>query len=297
MTQTTQQRTQEETLHNIRMERAGAVGIITIDRPDRFNALDVLTAQDLRKAGLRFARDDSVRCVILAGHDRVFCSGADLKYIREHGERDDMSYLQPSGRELMPGYGATFKQILEYIHSAISEIRRAPKPFIAAVKGVAAAGGFGLAMCCDLVYASEEAVFEWAYGKTSLTGAESSTFFLPRLIGLRKTMELVLLNPRLSAIEARDMDLITGIFPRDSFDEDVLAVAQQLAAGPTPAYGIAKALINEASGVDRIDFHLDKELKQLSRIADTADFSEGLQAFFERRAPQFQSNDNEETAQ
>ena len=84
------------------------------------------------------------------------------------------------------GYGAVFKQILEYLHSTISEIRRAPKPFIAAVDGIAAAGGFGIAMACDLVFASERASFEWAYGKTGLTGAESSTFFLPRLIGLRR---------------------------------------------------------------------------------------------------------------
>ena len=94
-----------------------------------------------------------------------------------------------------PGYGEVFKQILEYIHSAISEIKRAPKPFIAAVDGIAAAGGFGIAMACDLVYASDRATFEWAYGKTGLTGAESSTFFLPRLIGLRRAMELVLLEP------------------------------------------------------------------------------------------------------
>ena len=100
-------------------------------------------------------------------------------------------YLQGS-RQTPKGYGEVFKQILEYIHSTISEIKRAPKPFIAAVDGVAAAGGFGIAMACDLVYASERATFEWAYGKTGLTGAESSTFFLPRLVGLRKALELVL---------------------------------------------------------------------------------------------------------
>src|SRR6266536_960256 len=105
--------------------------------------------------------------------------------------------------------GETFKQILEYIHSTISEIRRAPKPFIAAVDGSAAAGGFGIAMSCDLVFASTRATFEWAYGKTGLSGAESSTFLLPRLIGLRRAMELMLLNPRLAAHQAVDMGLVT----------------------------------------------------------------------------------------
>ena len=96
------------------------------------------------------------------------------------------AYLTPAARDVPAGYGERFKQILEYLHSTISEIRRAPKPFIAAVDGIAAAGGFGLAMSCDLVIASSRATFEWAYGKTGLTGAESSTFLLPRLVGLRR---------------------------------------------------------------------------------------------------------------
>ncbi len=122
------------------------VGIITIDRKERFNSLDVDTARDLRKAGLQMARDDQARAVILRGIPGIFCSGADLKYIRSGGDRQDLGYLQPSSREAGPGYGEIFKQILEYIHSTISEIRRAPKPFIAAVDGVAAAGGFGMAI-------------------------------------------------------------------------------------------------------------------------------------------------------
>ncbi len=138
-----------------------------------------------------------------AGAAGVFCSGADLKYIRAGGEPAELAYLQ-GGRPPSAGYGAIFQQILEYIHSAISEIQRAPKPFLAAVDGIAAAGGFGLAMSCDLVFASERATFEWAYGKTGLTGAESSTFFLPRLLGLRRAMELAFLNPRLDAAKALD---------------------------------------------------------------------------------------------
>src|SRR5690348_13772622 len=193
----------------------GAVGTITIDRPHRFNSLDVETARDLRKAGLQFARDEKIRAVVLRGSNGVFCSGADLKSIKAGGD-EGLDYLigcHPERNEgpgraegarngaILPltSYGAVFKQILEYIHSTISEIRRAPKPFIAAVDGVAAAGGFGLAMACDIVIASERASFEWAYAKTGLTGAESSTFMLPRLIGLRRSFELLFLNPRLDA--------------------------------------------------------------------------------------------------
>ncbi|HEX3110636.1 MAG TPA: enoyl-CoA hydratase-related protein, partial [Thermoanaerobaculia bacterium] len=283
----------------IRVEKRESVGIITIDRKERFNSLDVETARDLRKAGLSLARDEKVRAVILRGIPNVFCSGADLKYIRAGGDADDLSYLtnvgrasarpndQPGRAEARPTFGSIFKQILEYIHSTISEIRRAPKPFIAAVDGIAAAGGFGLAMSCDLVIASERATFEWAYGKTGLTGAESSTFFLPRLLGFRRAMELLFLNPRLDAKSALEYNLVTRVLPVDGFDDAVFAIAQQAASGPTEALGVAKGLINDAAGMDRLDYHLDRELENLARIADGSNFAEGIDAFFGKREPAF----------
>ncbi len=247
-----------------------AVGTITIDRRERFNSLDVETARELRKAGLRMARDASVRAVILRGAGGVFCSGADLKDIRN-----------------APSCGDAFKEILEYIHSTISEIRRAPKPFVAAVDGIAAAGGFGLAMSCDLVIASDRASFEWAYSKTGLTGAESSTFLLPRLIGLRRSFELLLLNPRIDAARALEIGLITTVVSSATFDDEVQRIARQLASGPTEAFGIAKELLNQAAGMDRLDVHLDRELEQLARIANGDNFAEGIDAFFEKRVPIF----------
>ena len=272
---------------HIRTGIEDGVGSITIDRPERFNSLDVRTAQDLRRAGLAMARDSDVRVVVLSGVDGVFCSGADLKYIRGGGEPADLAYLTPDARETPSGYGERFKQILEYLHSTIAEIRRAPKPFIAAVDGIAAAGGFGLAMCCDLVLASERAVFEWAYSKTGLTGAESSTFMLPRLVGFRRAMELVLLNPRLDARRALDLGLITAVHPVAGFDDEVRHCASSIAAGPRAALAIAKALMNQSVGMDRLDTHLDLELDHLSRIADGAEFAEGLDGFFAKRTPQF----------
>jgi 2-(1,2-epoxy-1,2-dihydrophenyl)acetyl-CoA isomerase len=266
-------------MKHIRIEREGAVGILTIARRERLNSLDVETAQDFRRAGLQLARDRDVR----------FCSGADLKYIRDGGDREDLGYLQPATRKPDEGYGEIFKQILEYIHSTISEIRRAPKPFIAAVDGPAAAGGFGIAMSCDLVIASERAWFEWAYFKTGLTGAESSTFFLPRLVGLRKALELVLLNPRLSAHEALEWGLINRVVPDGSLDFEAMKIAAELAESPTAAVGVAKNLLNQSAGMDRLDVHLDAELTELARIADGPNFAEGLAAFFDKRQPDFES--------
>ena len=280
--------TPQPALEHIRTRVADAVGYITIDRAERFNSLDVRTAQDLRRAGLALARDDEVRVVVLSGVEGVFCSGADLKYIRAGGDAEELGYLSPAARDTPAGYGERFKQILEYLHSTIAEIRRAPKPFIAAVDGIAAAGGFGLAMCCDLVYASERAVFEWAYSKTGLSGAESSTFMLPRLVGFRRAMELVLLNPRLSAERAFELGLVTDVFPTVVFEGEVQRVATVLAQGPMAALGVAKGLINQAAGMDRFDVHLDRELDHLTRIADGAEFAEGIESFFAKRPPRFQ---------
>jgi 2-(1,2-epoxy-1,2-dihydrophenyl)acetyl-CoA isomerase len=272
---------------HIRTRIDDAVGYITIDRPERYNALDVRTAQDLRRAGLMLARDSAVRVVVLSGVNGVFCSGADLKYIRVGGESEDLGYLSPTARETPSGYGERFKQILEYIHSTISEIRRAPKPFVAAVDGVAAAGGFGLAMCCDLVVASERSIFEWAYSKTGLTGAESSTFMLPRLVGFRRAMELVLLNPRVDARRALQLGLINDVYPSETFDEEVRRLAKRLVDGPADAFAVAKGLINQAAGMERLDVHLDRELDNLTRIADGAEFAAGFDGFFAKRAPDF----------
>ena len=272
---------------HIRTEIERGIGVLTIDRPKRFNSLDPSTARDLRKAGLQLARDPAVRVVVLRGAPGIFCSGADLKYIRAGGDPAELAYLTPGARPVPLGPGEVFKQILEYLHATISEIRRAPKPFIAAVDGACAAGGLGLAMACDLVFASERSTFEWAYAKTGLSGAESSTFFVPRLVGLRFAAEMLFLNTRLDAGAARAAGLVNGVFPVTGFDAEVEAVARRIASGPASAYAAAKQLFNEAMGVDRLDHHLDRELEALVRSADSPEFAEGIDAFFARRTPKF----------
>ncbi len=273
-------------MSHIRIDKDGAVGTLTMERRDRFNALDVQMAQDFRKAGLQLARDAEVRCMVVRGYPGVFCSGADLKYIRAGGVDEELKFLSES-RTVDAGFGERFKQILEYIHSTISEMKRAPKPVVCAVDGVAAAGGFGIAMAGDLVVCSERSIFEWAYGKTALTGAESSTFFLPRLVGLRRAFGMAFLNPRLEARKALEWGLVNEVYPTESFDADVLALARRLADGPTRSFAVTKQLLNQSGIVDRLDWHLDQEIAELARIANTADFGEGIAAFFEKRPPKF----------
>jgi 2-(1,2-epoxy-1,2-dihydrophenyl)acetyl-CoA isomerase len=273
----------------IRIEKDGAVGHLVMDRPDRFNSMDVTMARDLRAAGLKLARDASVRAVIFRGTGgKAFCAGADLKYIRAGGVHEDLDYLAPTARPATSGFGAIFKQILEYLHSTISEIRRSPKPWVAAVDGVAAAGGLGLAMACDLVVCSERSSFEWAYAKTALCGAESSTFFLPRLVGFRRAMGMALLNPRLDARKALEWGLVNEVYENDRFEQEIRALGQRLADLPTGSIAQTKALMNQSALVDRLDWHLDQELAELERSADSADFTEGVDAFFGKRPPRFQ---------
>ena len=132
-------------------------------------------------------------------------------------------------------------------------------------------------------------VFAISSIKTGLTGAESSTFMLPRLVGLRKAMELVLLSPRLTAREALAEGLINSVHPDGELDAAALALAARLAELPTEAVGVAKDLLNRAAGLDRLDVHLDAELTELARIADGKNFAEGIAAFFGKRAPAFGS--------
>jgi 2-(1,2-epoxy-1,2-dihydrophenyl)acetyl-CoA isomerase len=274
-------------MEHIRTVQDGGVGVITIDRRERFNALDVMAACDLCQAARAMARDGAVRCVVLRGTGGVFCSGADLKYIRAGGDDASLEDLHTDARGVPRGYGEIFKHILVYLHGTISAIRRAPKPFIAAVDGAAAAGGFGLAMCCDLVVAARRSTFEYAYFKTALTGAESTTFFLPKLIGTRRAADLAFLGRRLTADEAQSWGLVSEVYDDTRFDGDVAALAHRLAAGPTASYAAAKTLMNAAAGVERLDSHLDRELAMLVHAADGADFAEGITAFFAKRLPQF----------
>lgn len=277
-------------MEHIDTEVSDGVGRLTMDRPERFNAMDVGMAQEFREAGLQLARDDDVQCAVVRATGKAFCSGVDLEYVYEGGDEDDLSYLLPDEEEASTAqeYGRTFKQCLEYIHSTIAEIRSADRPFIAAVDGVAAAGGFGIAMSCDLVYASTDAAFEWAYHDTGLTGAESSTFFLPRLVGFRRAMELMLRSPRLDPGDAEAMGLINGVFDAEDFDAEIDRIARDIADGPTEAYGVAKGLINQATDMDRLHGHLNDERDSLTRIADGRDFEEGLEAFFANRDPDFE---------
>ena len=241
-------------------ESNDGIAVVTINRADKMNALNEDVIQGLKNAWVQLEASDDRVAILHAAGDKAFSVGADIK--------------NPPAEmwEGVPSVGVATS-----------------KPIIAALHGWCIGGAYVIVQMCDLVIASERAWFEWAYLKTGLTGAESSTFFFPRLVGLRKALELVLLNPRLSAREALDWGLINRVVPDGSIDSEAMKVAAQLAESPTSAVGVAKGLLNQAAGMDRLDVHLDSELTELARIADGPNVAEGISAFFDKRPAEFES--------
>jgi 2-(1,2-epoxy-1,2-dihydrophenyl)acetyl-CoA isomerase len=246
------------------------VATITINRPDRHNALDMRTVEALLGAVQACEEDRTVRAVILTGADRSFCAGGDVKSFVEH-------------LETLPRY---VKRLTMLLHGAISRMNRMPKPVIAAVNGVAAGAGMSLAMACDLTIATESARFTMAYSKIGATPDGSSTYFLPRLVGLRRALELTYTNRVLTAREAEAWGLVNRVVQDSEFQPAVRDLAATLAAGPTLALGRAKRLFL-AGQHESLETQMENETESIALSCGTADFREGATAFVEKRSPRF----------
>src|ERR1051325_1612899 len=182
------------------------VGTITLNRPEAYNALNLTLGRDLFHAALEADEDRAVRCIVITGAGKAFCAGGDVKGFADNADR----------------IGALIKELTTYLHGAISRLCRSDKPVIMAVNGVAAGGGMSLALAGDLVLAAESARFTMAYSKIAATPDGSSSYYLPRLIGLRRAMELYFTNRVLSAREAEAWGLVTRVVP----DAELASAAQ-----------------------------------------------------------------------
>lgn len=251
-------------------DRADGLGQITLNRPEAVNAIDLTLARELLDATVRCDHDDDVRAVLLTGRGKMFCAGGDLHAMARQGDR------LPAG----------LKELTTYLHAAIASMVRMEKPLVVAVNGAAAGAGMSLAACGDIVIAAESATFTMAYTAAGLVPDGSSTWSLPRLIGLRRTQELVLTNRRLTAQEALDWGLVTAVAPDGAVMEEALARAQVLAQGPTRAFGIAKRLLAE-SFTNGLETQMEMEGRAIAQAAATADGREGIAAFLEKRRPRF----------
>ena len=252
-------------------QRQDAVATITLNRPDRLNAIDDGIRQGLAAALDAVDREREIRVAVITGAGRGFCSGGDVEKMIE----------------LKQGYhSATFRGYLEAGHAVARRIREIAKPIVACVNGPAAGAGMNLALACDLRIASDRATFTQAFSKIGLHPDWSGTFSLPRLVGLGKALEIFWLGEPIGAAEAQRLGLVNFVTPHESLEGETARLAGRLAAAPPLPLALLKQSLYE-----RIQTELDRvmqdELEAQMKCFASEDFSEGLRAFAEKRAPKF----------
>ena len=221
----------------------------------------------------RCSTDPAVRCVLLTGAgDRAFCAGGDVPGFHAGIESGEIGLL--------------IQRMTQALHMAISRFARMRAPLVGAVNGVAAGAGFSLAAACDLVIAADTARFASAYTRIGLTPDGSSTYFLTRLVGPRRAMELHMTDRVLTAAEALDWGIVNRVVPAAALPEEAGKLAAQLAAGPTRAFGTVKKLV-QTGLADTLESQMEREARAILEMAQTEDGREGIAAFVAKRAPRF----------
>jgi 2-(1,2-epoxy-1,2-dihydrophenyl)acetyl-CoA isomerase len=251
----------ESTYETVRLEGEGAVGVVTLDRPNHLNSLTQQLTEELLDAVTVVTEDDDVRCVVLRGAGSGFGAGADLSQFEGDG-RDE----------------SAIRQLASTLHESLHSLCHADKPVVSGIDGTAAGAGFSMALCADVVLVSDDARLQYAYPQVGLTGDGGSTFFLPRLVGLRRAKEIALMDEPIEPAEAVDLGLATEVVPSASFDDRLDEVARELASGPTEAFGEMKRLLTES--FDRtLEGQLAAETNAIARATRTEDYSRGHAAF------------------
>ena len=243
------------------------VAFIELNRPKQYNSLNSTMAEDLFKVSLECDDNPEIRSVLLTGAgEKAFCAGGDLHSFYEYGSK-------------MPAH---LKEVTTILHGAISRFSRMNAPLIVAVNGVAAGAGFSFVGFADFVLASSNASFISAYSKAGLTPDGSSTYFLPRIIGSRRYMELVLTNRVLSAKEALEWGLVNSVVDLKNLKSEAIKLAEQLAKGPSLAFGKLKNLVHN-SFLDSLEGQMEFEARMIAESAKTTDGKNGVDAFVNKK--------------
>ena len=248
------------------------VAKIVLNRPEVLNALNNQLLDELNRALSDLGSDDKVRCLVITGAGRAFCAGADL------GELKNL-YMKGSAPLLGDSLRRRFNPIIE-------RIRRMEKPVIGMINGSAAGAGLGLAMACDIRIASEKASFVEAFAKVGLVPDSGTSYFMPRLIGISKTMELAFTGEAIDASEANKLGLVNKVVPHEELERVVAEYSAKLARGATRGMGLSKRAIHHALD-STIHEALEFEASLQEMAGRTSDHKEGVVAFFEKRSPRF----------
>ena len=246
------------------------IATITLNRPENANALNPIMAKELSNMAIECDENKDIRAVIIEGSGKMFCAGGDLKAFSDAGDSAP----------------ALIKQMAGDLHIAISRFSRMDAPTIAAVNGTAAGAGFSIAISADVVISTKSAKFVMAYTNAGLSPDGSSTYFLPRRIGDRRARELMLTNRVLSAEKALEWGLINKIVDQKNLSTTTRELAEEFASGPTLAYGKVKNLLN-ASFDNGLETQMELETRGISDMARSSDGREGIQAFLNKRKPNF----------
>lgn len=246
------------------------VAHLTFNRPQSANSLNLEMARDLMHAAIRCDEDPEIHAVLLSGAGGTFSAGGDPKSFYAQGDA-------------LPSH---IKEVTTYLHAAMSRLTRMNAPVVAAVHGAAAGAGLSMACACDLVIAAESARFTMAYTRIGFTPDGSSTYFLPRIVGLRRALELTLTNRMLSAQEAMALGIVTKVVPDTELKAEATALASGLAAGATRALGASKRLLHSGF-VETLETQMELETRSIAEMAGSEDGREGLKAFLEKRPPKF----------
>ena len=256
-------------VNRVELNVDGAVAEIVLARADARNAIDRAWAEELAERCDEL-RAGSARAVLIRADGPAFTVGGDLGHI--NGHRDDLA--------------DELQRMIDPFHRALRGLAELPVPVVAAAHGAVAGGGLGLLWCADVVLLAEGAKLATAFSRLGLSGDGGSTWYLPRLVGLRRAIELELQGRVLSADEAVEWGLASRVVPAAALHDEARLVARTLAAGPTHAYAEMRRLLRSAFDRD-LGAGLDAELQAIQRCGRTADAQEGIAAFLAQRAPGF----------
>ncbi|MCA1831178.1 MAG: enoyl-CoA hydratase/isomerase family protein [Actinomycetota bacterium] len=257
---------------------------LTLNRPERKNAISPDLRQELLSALDRAREDDEVRCVLMTGAGDAFCAGVDLSKskVTEKAAEEPKQEKRPQKADLR----ATREAMKKGMQKVIRSIWELDKPVVAAVNGVAAGGGAQLALCCDLILAAESAKFIQIFAKRGLAVDSGGGWLLPRLVGLARAKELVFFADPLKAEDAERIGLINRAVPDGDLPKVAGEWAERLAKSATRAIGASKTLLNHAFESD-LTTGFEEEATAQAFVSQTFDFTEGVRAFLEKRDTEF----------